>query len=341
MLFNISIMKASIILVLLLLCVAGYAYSTNPAGCAKLGTDFVAVFLPPPAAPASPAPASVIKPAVPGSQPAPTSMPTPSSSPASTAPSSSTPVPTPAPVKAWSPPDVMPAQANWTWVASDGKTYQNVVVTKIEPETVSISHSMGVAHIAISTLPADIQKQLNYDPAAAAAAKVESDREAAHPFYRLAAMADAKKAAHQLHWPLAWICSDIATLNTANPVADSEDDLTQMAVNHLKSQTIVIFLDSNADLGAAPANVREEQFFQMDDGVVPGGHHFYAPKIAFSDAEATKTLGRVSHTQMMATREGAIDTALESIAKDADAQALLNAPPPSAPAPTSTSAAAK
>ena len=33
-------------------------------------------------------------------------------------------------------------------------------MTKIEPDTVSITHSMGVAHIPINLLPPDIQKQL-------------------------------------------------------------------------------------------------------------------------------------------------------------------------------------
>jgi nucleoredoxin len=71
------------------------------------------------------------------------------------------------PIKPWTPPAVMPAQSNWTWTTSDGTTYQDVVVTKIEPTTVTITHSLGVAHIPISSLPADIQKKLNYDPAAA------------------------------------------------------------------------------------------------------------------------------------------------------------------------------
>jgi len=75
--------------------------------------------------------------------------------------------PLPDAAKPWAPPDVMPARPNWTWTTSDGKTYQNVVVTKIEPTTVTISHSLGVAHIPISSLPAGIQTKLNYDPAAA------------------------------------------------------------------------------------------------------------------------------------------------------------------------------
>jgi len=72
--------------------------------------------------------------------------------------------PSPNAVKPWTPPDVMPAQPNWKWETSDGKTYQNVVVTKIEADTVSITHSTGAAHIPINLLPPDIQKQLGHDP---------------------------------------------------------------------------------------------------------------------------------------------------------------------------------
>src|ERR1700761_5323926 len=76
------------------------------------------------------------------------------------------------PPKAWAPPDPIPAQPNWTWTTLDGTTYHNVVVTKVGPTTVSISHAMGVAHdIPIANLPPDLQKQLNYDPVAAAAAR--------------------------------------------------------------------------------------------------------------------------------------------------------------------------
>jgi thiol-disulfide isomerase/thioredoxin len=104
----------------------------------------------------------------------PTTLPVPAASPEAPAtaatPPTSAPAANPLPdaVKLWAPPDVMPAQPNWTWTTSDGKTYQNVVVTKIEAETVSVTHSMGVAHIPINLLPPDIQKQLNYDPHAAA-----------------------------------------------------------------------------------------------------------------------------------------------------------------------------
>jgi hypothetical protein len=74
------------------------------------------------------------------------------------------PAPTPAPAapKPWTAPDVMPAQPNWTWTTTDGRTYQNVVVTKMEADSVTITHSLGVAHIQVFFLPPELKKQLNY-----------------------------------------------------------------------------------------------------------------------------------------------------------------------------------
>jgi hypothetical protein len=79
------------------------------------------------------------------------------------APPQSAPVP-------WSPPAAIPAQANWTWTTSDGKTYQDVRITKVEADCVTILDADGGARISIATLPPDLQKELNYDPAAAAQA---------------------------------------------------------------------------------------------------------------------------------------------------------------------------
>ncbi len=67
----------------------------------------------------------------------------------------------------------IPARPNWTWTTSDGKVYHNVVVTKIEPDAVTILDDDGGALVPIATLPPDIQTLLGYDPAAAAAASAQ------------------------------------------------------------------------------------------------------------------------------------------------------------------------
>lgn len=92
--------------------------------------------------------------------------------------------------KPFVPPSPVPQQANWTWVTTDGKVYQNVKIVKIEADCVTILHANGGARIDTSTLPAHLQSQLNYDPAMAQDAsaqrmdemmytKEEMDKEAA------------------------------------------------------------------------------------------------------------------------------------------------------------------
>ncbi len=175
-----SMKTTLIVLVLLLGALIGYADYRNPAGCEKVLHDtgtLVQSLIPgaPPVTTAAPVPNS----AVPSPHPTPSALPAgapatlaaapaPASAPDSAAP----PAPaTPDANQPWAPPAVTPSQPNWTWTTDDGKTYQNVVITKIDPDSVTITHSMGVAHLDTATLPPDIQKQLNYDPAARAAAQ--------------------------------------------------------------------------------------------------------------------------------------------------------------------------
>jgi hypothetical protein len=217
------------------------------------------------------------------------------------------------PITIWHAPDVMPAQPNWTWTTTDGKTYQDVVVTKIDPGTVAITHSLGVAHVPIVSLPPDIQKLFNYDPAMVAALQKETKREKEHPFYPLSALADAQAAARDLRWPLAWICGSSADQGVASPAPGSDADLQQMAIDYLKSRAVVVFLNGDEDLNKVSPVVREQQFFQMDDGPIPGGHHFYGPKVVFTDPDIRKPLGRVSHTEMAAYGTNAIQETILAI----------------------------
>jgi hypothetical protein len=215
--------------------------------------------------------------------------------------------------KPWSPPADVPAESNWDWTTTDGHHYDSVVVTKIEPYLVSITHAQGKARVPIDALPPEIQMRLNYDPDAAAVFKKEAEREKAHPYYRLTALEEAKATARQLHWPLAWICGHLEALTPTEPEPDSEDDISQMAMRVLGTQAVVIFLDGNEDLQQVPP-VLLDQYFHFDDGPVPGGHHFFAPKIVFSDPDAARPLGRVTFTEMKASREKVLQDAIAAIA---------------------------
>jgi hypothetical protein len=65
------------------------------------------------------------------------------------------------------------------WVTTDGKTYENVSVVKVEDDAVTILHKNGGALVPLDKLPPDLQQKFHYDPlkakvAAAARAKKEA-----------------------------------------------------------------------------------------------------------------------------------------------------------------------
>jgi nucleoredoxin len=63
-------------------------------------------------------------------------------------------------------PTNFPAHPNWAWQTRDGKTYANVIITQVSPTEVIITHSLGVAHLPLDSLPADVQQELHYHPPA-------------------------------------------------------------------------------------------------------------------------------------------------------------------------------
>jgi hypothetical protein len=93
--------------------------------------------------------------------------------PSSTSDSSSPPAPAPAPTTTQStngianpplvgqPRPALPAQDHWMWTTTDGKTYREVKIEKIEKDYVTIIHAEGGVRIPISTLPDDVQKALD------------------------------------------------------------------------------------------------------------------------------------------------------------------------------------
>jgi thiol-disulfide isomerase/thioredoxin len=152
--------KFLLILLFLVVGVGAYGYIHDPTEFAKLGSDLqtklIAMFA------STPSPAE-------------------KAAPVDTAPVAGTPIPA---KPEWTPPDVIPSEPNWTWTTPD-KIYKNVIITKIEADRVTITHAGGEAVVAIWTLPFDIQKRLNYNAAAAAAASAKRPQAApvAEPAY--------------------------------------------------------------------------------------------------------------------------------------------------------------
>ena len=75
----------------------------------------------------------------------------------------------------WTPPAKPPAHEHWTWHMSDNKTYEDVVITQIDSREVTITHSLGVAHLTLDSLPADVQQELGYTPGASSVASPAAD----------------------------------------------------------------------------------------------------------------------------------------------------------------------
>jgi hypothetical protein len=62
--------------------------------------------------------------------------------------------------------------------------------------------------------------------------------------------------------------SNAADPAVQNPLPNSEEDLTQRALNRLKTRSIVIFAEGNADLGSLPPLILNRVFI-LDDGPMP------------------------------------------------------------------------
>jgi thiol-disulfide isomerase/thioredoxin len=159
------------IVVILLLVAVGFAYVRDPNDCEKIGHDVV----------------DVCKSVAPGhvnadKETSPETSPVASTPTAAPAPQAiiAAPVPTPLPtdaLQAWIAPATLPQQANWTWTTTNGKTYQGVKIVKVEADSVTILDTDGGSRVSISTLPPELQKQLNYNPKAAQQAAAIRDQQ--------------------------------------------------------------------------------------------------------------------------------------------------------------------
>jgi hypothetical protein len=202
------------------------------------------------------------------------------------------------------------------WTTTDGTIYNDVTIVSVNSDSVVIRDQNGQDIVSIKALPLKTQKKLRYLYA-------KTNDPTIPAYFAMNAAAKAKALAQQMHLPLAWICSFNQDLTADNPPPESESESLQMAIAALQSQAIVIFVAPDGEWNQSPQIVID-QLFHLDDGPLPDGHHFLTPKIVFSSPDVTTTFGRVSYTQMKATQEVAIDTAIDAIDNDSAAQAILN-----------------
>lgn len=146
-------------------------------------------------------------------------------------------------------------------------------------------------------------------------------------YYGISNRAKAQAEAQARHLPLAWMGAYHADIMETSPDHDSEAELTQMAMADLQGQAVVILFEAS-NMGPVPGVVHAQDHIQ-DDGPLPGGASWSAPKIVFTNPQVTRALGRVSRTQMASDREMAINVVLQQIAQDSTA---LQPSPTPAPA---------
>jgi len=163
------IVQIAVIVFLIAFC--GYAYTHDQPGCEKILKDFVEL------GKALAKPQSTLEKPAPSESPA-----TPSSSdaaPASAAPAPGVAAEPPAPAPSapktdalsmWVAPMTIPSQTHWAMTTTEGRTYNNVRITQVDADCITILCDDGGALVPISKLSADLQRQLNYDPDAAAEA---------------------------------------------------------------------------------------------------------------------------------------------------------------------------
>jgi len=138
------------------------------------------------------------------------------------------------------------------WTTTDGKVYQNVSVVKAEPDVVTIMHHDGGAQVPLATLPPDLQKRFNYDPATAKAAaearkqaeadnakKLQAEINQAHLLKQARLVAEDPRVQNGTISPTP--ASDSASKSSAAPVAAPTDaPATTDPTHHTADQLVDI-----------------------------------------------------------------------------------------------------
>jgi hypothetical protein len=148
-------------------------------------------------------------------------------------------------------------------------------------------------------------------------------------YYSPNTLSQAQAEARQRNLPLAWVGSNPAFLTVGAPDPGSAADLTQMAMDTLRGNAVIVFFDGRS-MTLVPDLVHA-QYHIHDDGKEAGTADWVSPKVVFSNPDVTKILGRVSYTQMKTDRDIPLNSMLQIIRNDPNA--LASAPAPAAPGP--------
>jgi len=162
----------------------------------------------------------------------------------------------------------------------------------------------------------------------------------AQPYFTVDQIDRAEEQARARHLPIAWLSSPMVYLNAAyaNDGQGSAAELTALALRTLQGQAVIIFQDADNDLSRMPANMVARIETKDEGDHIPGGGHYTAPKIIYTDPDLTTFFGCTLAPDLRRDREAAINIALIHVQNDPQAQALLKGtakpPAPAASPPT-------
>lgn len=192
-----------------------------------------------------------------------------------------------------------------------GKTYTNANVSRVDVDGITVLFTGGGSKIAFTNLPPDIQKKYGYDAekAATEAAKKEKIKKLGRlgMVYRLAELDEAKAEAKKLGQPLAFLASDIKSIQSnADPRRKGTASATIQVFEGLRKSAVIVFSDYTTENHTEPPLV---------DAALhpPENSRYIAPKVVVTDADVTKVIAVVSYADEAAERQRQILAAIATI----------------------------
>lgn len=148
-------------------------------------------------------------------------------------------------------------------ITTFGKEYDDVSVKSIEPDGIRCSYSTGIGKISFSDLPADIQKQFNYDRNTAKQYQAEEDKSLAQKdaYYQQVQSSSSLQNAAQRAAALKAAQNRLSQLK-AN--MDDADDALLKATSHVNQYGVRISNNSSHDRDGGAERTASVQVLQSN-----------------------------------------------------------------------------
>jgi len=192
----------------------------------------------------------------------------------------------------------------------DKKIFRDVVVRKMDPDGIVITHATGGSKVAFTNLSPELQKKFGYDPAKVVAATSPQKKNAGSGrlglVYRLDKLEEAKSQARREGKPLAFIAAEPGWLEINQDYRNGGSHAaTVHAYEVLKAAAVVVFVDCREENHQEPPVVDAALHAPDDPDRIP-------PKVVIVDADVEKVIGVVLYNRDVVVRQRLL---LEQLAK--------------------------